>query len=283
MGAILLIKKIFVFLSILSVVFVPFFSSKALTVNDREYRSLETGEVEYINETYYTPISINADYGGKTIDNIQQYMIYNGLHGLNIVFPSPLSLSMYFPDIDILYQLPSNVHTLVFGFDTGVAYYYYYMLDIAGRIIGDGLDDEIILQYSDLSGLEVPPNTMILIDGIIDDLDHYQMGYDTGYDEGLDYGQARGYNSGYSYSRSIYGYYYNNDWRTALEWGDLRYNEGLITQDATGFGALLGSIFTGLGSLLAIELLPNIPIGAIIAVPLVFGLIFFILGKRGGD
>jgi len=61
------------------------------------------------------------------------------------------------------------------------------------------------------------------------------------------------------------------------------YQKGIIEQDATGFSALLTTVFDGLGALLAIELLPNIHIGAIIAVPLVFGVIAFILGKRKDD
>lgn len=61
------------------------------------------------------------------------------------------------------------------------------------------------------------------------------------------------------------------------------YYKGLNETDATGFVGLLGAVFGGLGALLGIEILPGIYIGAIIAVPLVFGIIFFILGKRKGD
>lgn len=47
-----------------------------------------------------------------------------------------------------------------------------------------------------------------------------------------------------------------------------------------GFLGVLTAIFSGIGVFLGIELLPNITLGAIIAVPIVFGIIAFILGRR---
>lgn len=109
----------------------------------------------------------------------------------------------------------------------------------------------------------------------------YDLGYDDGESDGYDLGYADGkidgidigYNDGYSFG-------YDNGY-------DLGYNDGYqtaINDGSADFGitSLLSGLFVGLGSLLSIELLPNISIGMIIAVPVVFGIIAFILGKRGG-
>ena len=101
--------------------------------------------------------------------------------------------------------------------------------------------------------------------------DGYEDGYDVGYGEGLETGKTladeyeftRGYNSGYSV-----GY-------------DKGYNKGISENlESGGFGLMLKNVFTSVGSFLEIELLPGIPFGAIIAVPIVFGIIAFILGRR---
>lgn len=92
-----------------------------------------------------------------------------------------------------------------------------------------------------------------------------------------------GYDYGYWEAKEAYAYYVNNEYYTGYYSYNLGYNKGINEQDATGFVGLLAGVFGGLGSLLAIEILPNISLGAIIAVPLVFGVIAFILGKRKGD
>lgn len=75
-------------------------------------------------------------------------------------------------------------------------------------------------------------------------------GYDEGYSEGVDVGFSNGY------------------------------DKGLIEQDAYGFGNFLGSLFVGIASIFSIELFGGITIGSIFLVPLVFGIIYFILGRR---
>lgn len=91
---------------------------------------------------------------------------------------------------------------------------------------------------------------LVLTDTITGQLldEQYQKGYQKGKQEGYDKGLADGINK---------------------------------NPDNSGFKGLLFTIFDGLGGLLNIELLPNITIGAIILVPIVFGLVLFILGKKG--
>ena len=95
----------------------------------------------------------------------------------------------------------------------------------------------------------------------------YNVGYSDGYNDGVDVGRVYGYNEGYSVGRSE-GY-------------NIGYNDGINAQlEDKDFTHLLKSVFIGIGSFLGINLLPGISIGALIAVPIVFGIISFIIGKR---
>ncbi|HEY8363657.1 MAG TPA: hypothetical protein VIK77_12450 [Tissierellaceae bacterium] len=88
-------------------------------------------------------------------------------------------------------------------------------------------------------------------------------GFSEGWDEGYNAGKEKGYSEGYNIG-------YNEG-----------YNTGIIEQiDDKDFTNLLKSVFVGIGSFLGIKLLPGITIGAIIAVPIVFGIISFILGRK---
>lgn len=88
----------------------------------------------------------------------------------------------------------------------------------------------------------------------------YQDAIDVGYNWGLEDGKILGFNEG-------------------KQKGLL---EGAAAANDFSFMGLVSQVFVGLGSLLAINLLPGISIGAIISVPIVFGIIWFIIGKRGG-
>lgn len=96
-----------------------------------------------------------------------------------------------------------------------------------------------------------------------------------------------GYDDGYDDGKTTWGYFKDNEWFT----GNQAYNRGVsdgISGNQHGFRDLLFATFNGMSALFAIELLPNISIGAIISVPLVFGIIYFVLGvarsssKKGG-
>ncbi len=92
--------------------------------------------------------------------------------------------------------------------------------------------------------------------------------YNTGFRNGKD----KGFNDGVNEASS---YWYNEGFRNGK-------NEGMRLASDNTFYGLIAQVFAGIGTFLAIELLPNITFGAILAVPLVFGIIFFIIGKRGG-
>jgi len=54
----------------------------------------------------------------------------------------------------------------------------------------------------------------------------------------------------------------------------------LVENPDNNFGTMIRTVLLGVGSILSVELLPNITIGAIIAVPIIFGIISFVLGRR---
>lgn len=95
----------------------------------------------------------------------------------------------------------------------------------------------------------------------------YNMGFDDGYNQGYTNGEEAGYNQGYEQGHNA-GY-------------QAGYNAGINEQlEDKDFTNLLKSVFIAIGSFLGINLLPGISIGAIIAVPIVFGIISFILGRK---
>lgn len=99
----------------------------------------------------------------------------------------------------------------------------------------------------------------------------YNDGIDAGYNEGYEKGKEDGFEEGFNASRE---HWYNVGYQVG-------YNKGLNEQIADrDFSHLLRSAFVAIGTFLGINLLPGISIGAIIAVPIVFGIIAFILGKR---
>src|SRR5690554_2124807 len=67
-----------------------------------------------------------------------------------------------------------------------------------------------------------------------------------------------------------------------LPFYNIGYSKGLIDSigDTQGFTGILFSIFSGFATFFAIELFPNITIGAVILIPIVFGIIAFIIGRR---
>lgn len=89
------------------------------------------------------------------------------------------------------------------------------------------------------------------------------------YQEGLDAGFQDGYNNGYGDGKSD-GY--------DLGYG-IGYDKGQL-DDFDGFSTVLGAIFSSITAFGNIQLIPGLTLGMIIGIVVIFGLIFFILGKR---
>jgi hypothetical protein len=62
---------------------------------------------------------------------------------------------------------------------------------------------------------------------------------------------------------------------------DAGYNQGQV-DDFDGFSVVLGAIFDSITVFGSIQLIPGLSLGMIVGVVVIFGLVFFILGKRGG-
>lgn len=114
----------------------------------------------------------------------------------------------------------------------------------------------------------------------------YQDGYWDGRQYGFDLGRKSGLQSsesiGYDKGRNDFGIEINGVFVNAQDYGNMRFDDGFIlaTDENYTITGMVKSVFVGLGSLLSIQLLPNISIGAIIAVPIVFGIIAFIVGRK---
>lgn len=100
-------------------------------------------------------------------------------------------------------------------------------------------------------------------------------GYNEGYDEGYSLGNSDGYEKGFDLGREQG---YNEGYDEGYSKG---YNIGMNIQH-NKFSDLLNGVFTAIGTFLGIRLFPGITIGALLAVPIVFGIIAFILGRRRG-
>lgn len=86
---------------------------------------------------------------------------------------------------------------------------------------------------------------------------------------------------GYEKGKADYGVLQpNGSTLTGSQWGTEQYNKGLSDGSNTGFKSVLSDIFGGIDTFFSIELIPGFSIGAIVLVPLVFGLLAFIIGRR---
>ena len=56
--------------------------------------------------------------------------------------------------------------------------------------------------------------------------DGYDDGYAVGYDDGYEGGTYEGFEDGYDWGRSEYGIYINDEWFSAVDYGDIKYNDG---------------------------------------------------------
>lgn len=122
--------------------------------------------------------------------------------------------------------------------------------------------------YTELSGLSLGQNV------VFDERyqDGYNDGYDSGFSNGFDSGEQSGYADGWD---NGYNSGYNKGFSDGVSESDTTYN-GV-------FGTIANGIFAPIALIFGIELLPNITVGMIILVPLIFGLIAFIVGGKKND
>lgn len=125
---------------------------------------------------------------------------------------------------------------------------------------------------------------------ISDSTANYNNGFDSGYGQGYNLGYSKGYNLGYmagleENNETIYNQAYAQG---RLDWETIGYNAGL--QRGFNEGYLAGvdagsninpsvdwikSLFLGMGAFLSVEIFPNVTIGLIVAIPLLFSLLLW--------
>lgn len=102
----------------------------------------------------------------------------------------------------------------------------------------------------------------------------YNMGYilgdEVGYNRGLSEGELIGSDIGYQNAKQYYGINYENQWLTATEWGNVRYNEGL-EQDLFGnlFDVFIALIVL-IGSVFDTTVFPGVTLGLLWFIPVAF-------------
>lgn len=101
--------------------------------------------------------------------------------------------------------------------------------------------------------------------------------YQPRYDEGYTAGEIDGYNDA---KTEFYQPRYDLGYSVGKSAG---YSEGLSDSDANPLLSMLISSFSAIGVILDINILPGISIGMLILIPVLFGIISFIIGKRGGN
>lgn len=100
----------------------------------------------------------------------------------------------------------------------------------------------------------------------------YSQGYDDGYDDGYDVGKNEGIEEGYQQ-----GYEdgkengFNDGYQMGLE-------QGRAENDSYGIAPFVQSIFNGFSTMLSVEIFPKIKLWYIIGIPLIFGIVKFIIG-----
>ena len=119
----------------------------------------------------------------------------------------------------------------------------------------------------------------------------YNAGHFIGYKNGFDIGQITGQQNLYDDGANAWGltgtdaWDYINGWSIGQSSGYATgYNLGVleVMDESLNIGTFIQIAADGVGGLLAVELLPNISLGMIVAVPLIFGLIAFVVGVSSG-
>jgi|GEM_PF-5166684 len=283
------IKKIliFTFITVLGLFFVGF---SQFNVNADEIRTGSyLGTIKYervVNLTY-------NDYRGMLRAPVSFDQYDDRYRDLYLLLST--NHSYYFGSRDAFYNIPSNVDLYVSTYEkhatlTSPAVNF---LLVSKEIVVDtmticGTDinfycngtleysytKQDILEYFEYWGYSGYESIYLRF---VFDLDTAQSSWEVGYGDGFVDGYDDGIKKVYNYG--FIGTDFNDNQSYPYYQG---FNDGIETASDNSFYGIISQVFTGLGTFLAIELLPHITIGALLAVPLVFGIISFIIGKRRG-
>lgn len=96
----------------------------------------------------------------------------------------------------------------------------------------------------------------------------YQQGYEDGYDAGKNEGIEEGYQQGYEDGEENG---FNEGYQLGLQ-------QGRSENDSYGIAPFVQSIFNGFSTMLNVEIFPKIKLWYLIGIPLIFGIVKFIIG-----
>jgi|SRR5690625_2343842 len=164
-------------------------------------------------------------------------------------------------------DLPYVSKVFILAEDTDILYSSYEVKSltagISGFIEGVGLmpDDSSIFPdgFAYIDPIINNKLTVLLSDTVYKDI--YDLGYKNGVDETL----------------ADFDDIFKGEYERGKQDG---IDIGVNQNPNNNFGAMISTVLSGVGSILSVELLPGISIGAIIAVPIIFGIISFVLGRR---
>lgn len=99
-------------------------------------------------------------------------------------------------------------------------------------------------------------------------LNDYSQGYEDGYDAGKNDGIEEGYQEGYQEGEE-------NGFNDGYQEG---YQQGKAENDSYGIAPFVQTIFNGFSTMLNVEIFPKIKLWYLIGIPLIFGIVKFIIG-----
>lgn len=228
-------------------------------IKNTDYQLVQENHYTYEYDVYYyTPFGI--------YDSIQE-KDYFLVSDLNILFRKGLNRGTN------SYEFRDK-HTYIEG-GTAVLL----RITVLKSIVNDDYQGNISTLFSD--------DTMLYVSYLSQNPDYdagYLDGYDEGYEDGIENSYSVGYNDGHSDG-------YNKGLSEGFDEGFLEgdsagytrgYNKGL-SEGNSAWGVLFGAMMATFGGFLAIEIFPGLTIGMLVAVPLILGLLAFIIGiAKGG-
>ena len=243
-----------------------------------------TGAIGTTNNLYLLVINekINFAYNYEELD------ILNNTSWTNVIYFEIVSTVLNYDTI--YFQYGGNIHEYNIYNETFVFTY-----NPSNHIMTIEEGNSLISLIEDFN-YDVLCNTSIwIVDTVYEDLMDADINYTQGYEDGHFIGYEDGFETGqqnlYDDGAEEWGltgtgaWDYINGWSIGQSSGYATgYNLGVleVMDESLNIGTFIQIAADGVGGLLAVELLPNISLGMIVAVPLVFGLMAFVIGVSTG-
>ena len=263
-----------------------FIQVKGIGARENQLYAIPTGITMTAFYDYYpdTPVSITDDIGVgenlylwqcnqfiKFAYNYEELDILNNASWTNTISFSIISTVLNYDTIYLQYN--GNIHEYNIYNET-----FFFAYNPSSHIMsieeGNALVSIIqVYEYDVLCNMSIWIVDTVyeaLMANNVDYATGYEDGHFIGYEDGIETGQITGYEDGWSIGQS-------SGYATGYNLGVLE-----VMDENLNIGTFIQIAADGVGGLLAVELLPNISLGMIVAVPLIFGLIAFVIGVSSG-